>query len=69
MQNKQQHITLKPYTQAELLAFYNVSEKVFKNWLKPYREELGKRYGRCYSLKQVIIILNRLGIPGLYTQR
>jgi len=69
MDNKQQYITLKPYTQSELSALYNVSEKVFRNWLKPYRHEIGKRYGRCYTLKQVIEIFNRLGIPGLYIPR
>ncbi|HTB31136.1 MAG TPA: hypothetical protein VK808_03870 [Bacteroidia bacterium] len=61
-----ENIPIKPYKQKELCNLYNVHRNTFKNWLKPFEEEIGERQGYYYSIKQVEIIFKRLDYPSIY---
>jgi transposase-like protein len=54
---------LKPYTQKELASFYGVCPKTLDKWLTPFQKKIGQRLGRFYTVKQVSIILDKLGMP------
>jgi hypothetical protein len=54
---------LRPYTPKELRTFYGISYPTFMKWIKPFEEELGKVYGRCYNVRQVKLLIEKLGIP------
>ena len=57
--------TLKPYSVKEIAELYNnVSVKTFKKWLVPFVEEIGAKRGRYYTVLQVQIIFNKLGVPN-----
>lgn len=56
---------LKAYSPKEIRGLYGVSEIVFKAWLKPIQSEIGELIGRYYNAKQIQIIINHLGIPGV----
>lgn len=55
--------TIKGYMTKELAMMYQVSPKVFRNWIKPHLEVIGERQGWYYNLMQVRIIFERLGPP------
>lgn len=57
-------LELKPYSLKELCGMYNVSKNTFKKWLCDFPEELGKRNGYYYSVIQVTLIFEKLGVPG-----
>jgi hypothetical protein len=54
---------LRPYTLKELANLYSVSRLTFKRWLKPFEKEIGERNGYFFSVKQIEIILDKLGKP------
>jgi response regulator of citrate/malate metabolism len=64
--NPPNHVELKPYTIAELADMYGVSKKTFRKWLEPFQEQIGERNGFFYSIVQVKIIFERLGMPGSF---
>lgn len=59
-----QSIPLKCYTSTQLAEIYEVCPKTFRKWLKPFKAEIGVRVGFFYSIKQVAIIFEHLGVPG-----
>lgn len=58
------NIKLKPYTVLELARLYGVSDRTMKKWLKPFEIEIGNKIGYFYTIAQVKIIFERLGMPG-----
>ena len=56
---------LKPYTPKELRELYGVSRITFNSWLKPFKNEIGEVIGRCYTVNQVRIITQKLGLPEI----
>lgn len=56
-------IIVKPYTLSELSDIYGVDWRTVRIWLEPYEEEIGKRRGRYYTIPQVRIIFDKLGLP------
>jgi hypothetical protein len=34
-----------------------------KKWIKPFNNEIGEKNGRYYSVGQVKVIFDRLGVP------
>jgi hypothetical protein len=54
---------LRPYSPKELRTLYGVTYVTFMKWIKPFEAELGKAYGRCYNVKQVKFLIDKLGIP------
>jgi hypothetical protein len=64
--NHQNQVELKPYTIAELADMYGVSKKTFRKWLEPFQELIGERNGFFYTIIQVKIIFEKLGLPGCF---
>jgi len=60
---EQAYILVKPYMIRELCALYGVTDKVFRKWLKPFKDQIGERLGRYYTVSQVETIFNKLGVP------
>jgi len=54
---------LKPYNIKELAELYVMSKKTMRTWLKPHAEAIGPRHGRYYTIRQVAIIFEKLGMP------
>jgi transcription initiation factor TFIIIB Brf1 subunit/transcription initiation factor TFIIB len=61
---KGNRIEIRPYNLKELANIYQVSEKTFKRWLNLFSDDLGKRCGNYFSIPQVKIIFEKLGLPG-----
>ena len=57
-------IQIKPYTVLELARLYGVSDRTIKKWIKPFEQEIGKKIGYFYTIAQVKIIFEKLGLPG-----
>jgi hypothetical protein len=59
-------IPVKPYSIGELARIYNVSLHTMNQWLYPHMEAIGKteEQGRMFTVKQVLIIFDKLGLPG-----
>lgn len=55
---------LRPYTIAELAIIYGVCKRTLRKWLRPFQEDIGKRQGHFYSIAQVKIIIEKIGLPG-----
>ncbi len=55
---------IRPYSPTEIARIYGVSWKVMNTWLRPHREVIGKREGLYYTVNQVKIIFDKLGLPG-----
>ena len=56
-------IKLKAYSTKELAELYEVSEKIFRTWLPPFENDIGKRIGHFYNPKQVKTIFEKVGFP------
>jgi transposase len=56
---------VKASTKKEMAAIYGVSVRTFNSWLKPFEEKVGEKRGRYYTVNQVIIIVDVLGLPGV----
>jgi hypothetical protein len=63
IETKQKTFLVKPYTTSELAAFYKVCSRTLRKWLKSIENEVGERIGRYYTVNQVKIIIEKLGIP------
>lgn len=58
-------VLLKPYSSQELADLYGVNIKTFKKWLCPFDKRIGKRVGRYYTVAQVMMIFECLGVPNM----
>ena len=56
-------IDVKPYNIGDLADIYGVCNKTFKKWIQPFEKEIGKKHGRFFSIAQVKIIFEILGMP------
>ena len=57
-------VALKPYSLTELSGLYQVCTRTLKKWIQPFEKEIGKKLGRYYTIVQVKIIFEKLGLPG-----
>jgi hypothetical protein len=55
---------IKPYKHKELSDLYGVSRQTFSKWLIRLKGKIGERQGHYYSVEQVRIIFDSLGIPS-----
>jgi len=58
-------IALKPYSPQDLAGIYGVGIKTLKRWLRPFQRDIGERQGRYYTIAQVQVIFEKLGLPGI----
>ncbi len=68
MSTERKTVEIKVYSIGELAALYEISVRTMNRWLKPHLEKIGKREGRFYSVKQVSIIFDQLGLPKDFDQ-
>lgn len=52
-------------TLKELASLYEVSRKVFSNWIKPHNTVIGTKTGHYFTPKQIQIIFSILGEPNI----
>lgn len=57
-------VKLLPYSVVELSTIYDVCDRTFKKWIKPFETEIGAKHGRYYTISQVKIIIDKLGLPA-----
>ena len=57
-------VRLKPYSLTELSKLYDVCIRTMKKWLGPFEAEVGAKCGRYYTITQVKIIFEKIGVPG-----
>ncbi len=53
--------TIKAMNTKELANLYGVTRSILNTWLEPFRNEIGPRLGHYYTVKQMKIILDKLG--------
>jgi len=58
-----QETKVKAYNTKQLAQLYNVSRDTFRNWIKPFKPQIGTRIGDLYTPKQVQAIFDALGEP------
>lgn len=56
--------SIQPYSSKRLAEFYGVHRNTFHRWLEPFKGEIGPKRGYYYTIAQVRIIVERLGLPG-----
>jgi transposase len=56
---------IKAYSKKELAEKYQISVRTLNSWLKPFEEKVGAKRGRYYTVNQVKLILESLGLPGV----
>lgn len=59
-------VMIKPLSPGELAKEYNVSLYTFNKWLEPHQTSIGERVGLYFTVLQVKIIYEKLGVPGKY---
>lgn len=57
-------IEMKHYSTKELAQFYGVCDKTLLKWMRPFTKDIGQKQGRYYTVAQVRIIFEKLGMPG-----
>lgn len=55
---------VKVYTKKELAKLYEVDPRTFNNWIKPHENVIGKKNGRFFTIPQVKMIFDVLGVPS-----
>lgn len=58
-------VELKHYSTRELARIYGVCDKTLVKWMKPFLKEIGEKQGRYYTVAQVKIIFDKLGLPSI----
>ena len=64
---KPEFFVLKPYNHKQLADFYGVCWLTFQRWVKKHEQEIGKKQGHFYSIKQVLIIFKIFGMPKRFS--
>ena len=61
-------VEIRSYSIGELSKLYEQSVKTMNRWLKPHVDTIGQRQGRYYTVKQVELIFEALGLPKDYDE-
>jgi phage antirepressor YoqD-like protein len=56
-------IEARPYSITELASLYKMTRKTMNKWLMPHAHLIGKRVGRFYNVKQVLLIFELIDLP------
>ena len=54
---------IRPSSIKDLAGVYGCCDKTMKKWIIPFLSEVGLKNGRYYSVAQVKIIFDKLGLP------
>jgi hypothetical protein len=55
---------IRHYSTKELARFYGVCDKTLLKWMKPFSGDIGQKQGRFFTVAQVKMIFEKLGMPG-----
>jgi hypothetical protein len=58
-------VEIKPCSLTELSHIYGVTVRTIKKWITMHEKEVGIKAGRYYTARQVKIIFEKLGLPGV----
>jgi hypothetical protein len=58
-------VAIRPYTLKELAGLYHVCRPTMRAWIKRFNDQVGKRVGHFYTIKQVELIFELIGRPDL----
>jgi len=58
-------IQVKPYSLKEIADLYGISKKTMYKWMEPLKNKIGEKRGRYYTVKQVRLIFDEIGLPGV----
>ncbi|MEY2828675.1 MAG: hypothetical protein RIQ33_533 [Bacteroidota bacterium] len=61
----QKSFELKPYSITELAKVYSVCNRTIKKWMRPFEKEIGEKQGRYYTVSQVKVVFEKIGLPGM----
>lgn len=61
--DEQGNLHIKPYRLKDMVAIFDVNENTFKKWMAQYPNELGKKQGKYYSIRQVEFMIEKFGLP------
>jgi hypothetical protein len=56
---------IKSINHKQLAQEMGVSPYVLHTWLSPIKQQLGKKSGKNYSLEQMLLIYNHIGLPSI----
>lgn len=62
-------VLIRPYTLKELASLYGVGWRTLKRWLVPFREEIGEKNGRYFSIPQVKKIFEKIDYPTFSSEK
>ncbi len=54
---------VQPANTKQLAALYEVTTRIFRKWIKPFSNEIGERTGIYFTVRQVELIIDKLGLP------
>ena len=60
---EKEEIKAKPTSKSQLAGMYGVSLVTLNKWLEPFKNDIGKYRGKCYTPLQIEIIFKSLGNP------
>jgi uncharacterized Fe-S cluster-containing radical SAM superfamily protein len=66
--NSTMQISIKPCTHKTFAQAYGISSKVLHRHLKQLQTQIGKRTGHFYTLMQLLIIIEKIGIPSAWLE-
>ena len=56
---------VKPISKTKLAELYGVNLRILKNWMEPFKKQIGEPRGWYYTPKQLRIIFRCIGYPDL----
>lgn len=56
-------VIIRPYSLSDLAHLYGVTRHTIRTWLKPHLAAIGQKNGRLFTILQVRIIFEKLGLP------
>jgi hypothetical protein len=57
---------VRPYCNKQLMQFYDLKKYAFGVWVESLQKDLGKKLGRDYTPRQILIFLKNCGAPPGY---
>lgn len=67
--NESKGFLLKPYTLTEIAQIYGVSVRTMHQWMGPFKEKIGAKRGRYYTIPQVKVFFDNLSLPSIYLEK
>lgn len=59
----EEYIKVRPYTLKEICSMYGMSYKTMRSLLLPIAQKIGPKSGRLFTVHQVEIIFEHIGLP------